>query len=128
MDGRKMDFRGTTPCRGESIGCGLCRIGTVFELIVAAGGDGPVAPNGVSLYGLRTGLAIVSWWLAGVFVRQLFKELRGFWARPLGHGACHLADESQISWGRVALLALSVVGVVAFRIWMPLPYTIVIRN
>jgi len=128
MDGEKAGLRFATRSLGERMRSLLCRVGTLAELVIAAGGDRPVGPGVVPMCGLRTGLAIVGWWVVGVLVGQLFEELRGLSVWPVGRGDCRVVSWSHIPWWRVVLLVLSIAGVVAFRFWMPLPCIVQIHN
>jgi len=128
MDGQKAGLRFATQSLGERVRSLLCRVGTLAELLIAAGGDRPVGLDVVPMCGLRTGLAIVGWWLVGVFVGQLLEELRESSVWPVGRGDCRVVGWSHVPWRRIVPLVLSIAGVVAFRFWMPLPCIVQIHN
>ena len=107
-----------------------CTLGVMAELLIAAGGDAPAQADVVTIYGLRTGLAIVGWWIIASAVGKIVELFQGC---PVWHfrGGCPSVGEwIRVPWGRLTILTiwlLVIAGVVAFRIWMPTSCGLVIR-
>ena len=104
----------------------VCTLGTVMELLIAAGGDAPAQANVVTMYGLQTGLAIVGWWIAASAAGKIVELLQGC---PVWHfkgGTPSVGGGLCFPWERLVILLLVIVGVIAFRIWMPTSLLVVI--
>ncbi len=105
----------------------VCTLGVLAELLVAAGGDAPAQADVVTMYGLRTGLAIVGWWIVASAVGKIV-EL--FQRCPVWHfkgGNPSVGGGVRFHWERLIILLLVIAGVVAFRMWMPVECGLVIR-
>jgi len=113
MDDRKWVWEPTRRRLGNDVRRALCTLGAAAELLIAAGGDGS-APDGggVTMYGLRTGLAIVGWWWAAVAAGELVTAITT--KRP---------------WWHMILPLFVIALVVVARIWWtPTPLVWVVQN
>ena len=105
----------------------VCTLGVLAELLIAAGGDAPAQADVVTMYGLRTGLAIVGWWIVASAVGKIVELFQG---SPVWHfkgGPQPVGGGERFRWERLMVLLLVIAGIVAFRIWMPIECGIVIR-
>ena len=105
----------------------VCTLGTAAELLIAAGGDAPAQTGVVTMYGLRTGLAIVGWWIAASAVGKIVELSQGCPVWHFGCGNPSARGRVRFPWGRFVAYVLVIVGVIAFRLWMPSSCGIVIR-
>ena len=105
----------------------VCTLGVMAELLIAAGGDAPAQADVVTMYGLRTGLAIVGWWIVASAVGKIVELFQG---SPVWHfkgGSQTVGGAVRFRWEWLMMLLLVIAGVVAFRIWMPIECGLVIR-
>ena len=106
----------------------VCTLGTAAELLIAAGGDAPAQAGVVTMYGLRTGVAIVGWWIVAAVVG---KVIGLFQAHPVWHacqGDVPVIGRGRFPWGQLVLYLLVIVGIVTFRIWMPVSLLMTIHQ
>ena len=105
----------------------VCTLGTVAELLIAAGGDAPAQAGVVTMYGLHTGLAIVGWWVAASAAGRIVELFLGCPAWHCEDGNPSAGGWLRFPWGRLVTYALVIVGVIVFRLLMPTSCGLVIR-
>ena len=105
----------------------VCTLGTVAELLIAAGGDAPAQAGVVTMYGLHTGLAIVGWWVTASVAGRIIELFRGCSVWHCEDGNPSAGGWLCFPWGRLVTYALVIVGVIVFRLWMPTACGLVIR-
>ena len=127
MDSAQSVFEGRRRSVAETARRVVCTLGVMAELLIAAGGDAPAQADVVTMYGLRTGLAIVGWWIVASAVGKIGELFQG---SPVWHfkgGNQSVGGGVRFHWERLMILLLVIAGVVAFRIWMPVECGLVIR-
>lgn len=130
MKNKHIDLIAAPQRIGEKVAHGLCLVGILAEVLIAAGGDAPVADavrGSVTMHGFRTGISIAGWMVVASFTGRFIDHVMRFRRENPWKNGLRFVNWRHFPW--FAFLSVVLVTVCIFYLrFTPFPMTVVISN